>query len=269
MKVEEVRPEMNETVIFGIRPCDAKGIQLLDAVFSGANADPYYWDRRNKVLLVGLACNEPHYNCFCTTVGGSPHGTDGLDVLLTEIEGGMYALAVTPRGGEMVVGGPFEKASDAQRTEAEKVHGASVEAFARRSENGPIDAEALIKRLEGMFDDPYWDQTASRCLGCGACAYLCPTCHCFDINDEGGQAQGRRVRTWDTCQFADFTLHSSSHNPRPVKKNRIRQRVYHKFKYIPENLGDLGCVGCGRCITHCPVNIDIFKVLLDIEEVGP
>jgi ferredoxin len=267
LEIEEVRPEMKESVLFGIRPCDARAVSILDAVFSGPNVDPYYWDRRKKLTLVGLACTDPHYNCFCTITGGSPHGTDGLDILLTEIDGGFYAQVLTEKGADLLASGPFKDAKDDHRKKASEVHKASEDAMAKPGDEDPLNPHEVAERLEGLFDDPYWDRTAKKCLGCGACTYLCPTCHCFDITDEGGKMEGRRVRTWDSCQFSEFTMHSSSHNPRPIKKNRIRQRVFHKFKYMPENLGDFGCVGCGRCITHCPVNMDIFRIVMDLEEV--
>ena len=122
-----------------------------------------------------------------------------------------------------------------------------------------------------MYDDPFWDELHLKCLGCGACTYLCPTCHCFDIVDEGNAVRGKRVRNWDTCQFALFTHHTSGHNPRQSGKERMRQRVMHKFNYFVENQGEIACVGCGRCVRNCPVNLDIRAVIEGIRRVteGP
>ena len=103
--------------------------------------------------------------------------------------------------------------------------------------------------------------TRERCLACGACSFLCPTCHCFDIQDEVTAEGGVRFRCWDTCQFGEFTRMGAGHNPRPTQKERVRQRVSHKFKYLVEEFGRLGCTGCGRCVEACPVNIDIRSVL--------
>ncbi len=111
------------------------------------------------------------------------------------------------------------------------------------------------------FDDGRWEELTVSCIGCGACTYLCPTCHCFDIADESRLYQGRRIRTWDSCQFALFTKHASGHNPRKNKKERLRQRFMHKFSYAVENTGTALCVGCGRCIAGCPVNLDIRDVI--------
>ena len=266
LKVKEVRPQMAETVLFGIRPCDARALAILDKVFSAPNTDVYYWDRRTKVALVGMACTEPAVNCFCTSVGGDPAGTEGLDVRLTEVWGGYYVEALTKKGVELLSSPEIEAVKDGQREKAETVHKEAHKEFARSHKGSVIEPKEMAQLLTGKFDDPYWDEVARKCIGCGACTYLCPTCHCFDISDEGSPTKGRRVRTWDTCQFADFTLHTSGHNPRPLKKSRIRQRVFHKFKYMPENLGTIGCVGCGRCISMCPMNMDIFKVIFDMKD---
>jgi ferredoxin len=109
------------------------------------------------------------------------------------------------------------------------------------------------------------------CLRCGICTYMCPTCHCFDINDEvhsSAPLTGKRIRTWDTCQFPDFTMHSSGHNPRPDKASRLRQRIMHKFQYFVETYKNYQCTGCGRCITKCPVSIDIIDVLEKVRDYG-
>ena len=116
-------------------------------------------------------------------------------------------------------------------------------------------------KLWEVFDHPIWKEVAERCLACGACTYLCPTCHCFDIQDEVMKSSGQRVRNWDSCMFPLFTLHGSGHNPRTRQGERWRQRLQHKFNYYVENFGCTACVGCGRCIVNCPVNIDIREVL--------
>jgi formate hydrogenlyase subunit 6/NADH:ubiquinone oxidoreductase subunit I len=115
--------------------------------------------------------------------------------------------------------------------------------------------------MDKGFEDPIWNRLTESCIGCGACTYLCPTCHCFDIADEQHHYQGRRIRTWDSCQYPQFTRHASGHNPRPARKHRLRQRFMHKFSYTVEKSGDIYCVGCGRCVVHCPVNLDIREVI--------
>jgi Fe-S-cluster-containing hydrogenase component 2 len=115
-----------------------------------------------------------------------------------------------------------------------------------------------------MFEDDFWQQASEKCLGCGACAYLCPTCHCFDISDETVGGAQVRYRTWDTCNFPLFTLEASGFNPRKQKSQRLRQRILHKFSYFPSTHGMAACVGCGRCVRACPVNLDIRTMLAQI-----
>jgi len=106
-----------------------------------------------------------------------------------------------------------------------------------------------------------------RCLGCGICTFLCPTCHCFDIQDETLESNGARVRIWDSCMFREYSLQASGYNPRPEQTSRVRNRVFHKFSYFPKNHQEFGCVGCGRCISECPVNIDIVEIVNKAREV--
>jgi ferredoxin len=130
-----------------------------------------------------------------------------------------------------------------------------------------VPVEGLKAKLDGMFDHAVWEEISRKCLGCGACTYLCPTCHCFDITDEAVEVEGQRVRTWDSCMFPLFTLHASGHNPRTSGKERMRQRMMHKFSYTVDNWGATFCVGCGRCVRSCPVNLDIREVIRRVQEV--
>ena len=111
-----------------------------------------------------------------------------------------------------------------------------------------------------------WERFSDRCLSCGICTFLCPTCHCFDIQDEMEGFDGRRARMWDTCMFSEYTLHTSGHNPRPTRKERTRNRISHKYSYFPEKFDVIACVGCGRCINYCPVNIDLLDILEDVKK---
>jgi ferredoxin len=265
LEIKETLPEGKPQVVFGIRPCDAKAISLLDQVFAGDFKDPYYQKRREMTILVGLGCVSPPYdNCFCTSTGGSPHGTAGLDILVTDLGDDYYVESLSPRGVKVmdIPGKLFKVPRNEERSMAKKIQESSKGKIKRKIN----DVEKSTKMLgeNSMFTSSLWEEEASACIRCGICTYLCPSCHCFDMSDEVesiSPLKGKRVRTWDNCQFPDFTMHSSGHNPRPDKAARLRRRVLHKYPYFVRTNGEYLCTGCGRCITNCPVGIDIIEIL--------
>jgi ferredoxin len=127
-----------------------------------------------------------------------------------------------------------------------------------------FDAGEVRVFVKEHFDSPFWPAQTLACLGCGACAYACPTCHCFDIVDEGNIERGVRARNWDSCQFSMFTLHASGHNPRPNQPARQRQRIDHKFRIYPEKFGEILCTGCGNCTRNCPAGLGVLRVVTEI-----
>ena len=267
----EYSPEDKSTVVFGARPCDGKGMLHLDKVFDDEHQDEFYTKRREQTILVGLACTPPpSRNCFCTSMdNGSPAGEEGLDVLMTDLGDNYFVKFLSDKGKSLLEGAEqlFADASDADRASTAKAHDEAIKAMPRSIDK----PEEYPTVLRDNFDSPIWDREAMRCIECGICTFLCPTCHCFDINDEVSATypiEGERVRTWDTCQFPDFTMHSSGHNPRAEKAARLRQRVAHKFQYFIENWDQFLCVGCGRCITDCPVGIDLIDVANKVRAHG-
>lgn len=270
LELKERLPEEKTKVVFGVRPCDARALTLTDKVFGGDFIDPYYQKRRDQTLLIGLTCNTPPSpHCFCTSVEGSPHSTDGLDILMTDLRDKYYVESFSGKGEQLInLGkGLFETPKAKDKKDLEKIKADSEKKIKRQIKN----IKKIPKILKGMFESPFWDEESLSCLRCGICTYLCPTCHCFDINDEvisSSPLEGQRVRTWDTCQFPNFTMHSSGHNPRPDRASRLRQRIFHKFQYFVEQFGDFQCIGCGRCIAKCPVGIDIIEVLEKVDEYG-
>jgi sulfhydrogenase subunit beta (sulfur reductase) len=259
--MKDVEPQKHKQVIFGIRPCDAKSFLILDKVFSQDEQvqDPYFSRRKEKTIVVGLGCNRPLSTCFCTSFDdGGPFATEGLDALLTDL-GDKYLVDVLTDKGEELLKDRY-MLSEADSASIDKAH--QIRDVAGVSVNSVIKTDRIkVKDTSELFEDPLWDKLCETCIGCGTCTYICPTCHCFDIQDEVIENKGVRMRIWDSCMFPLYTLQASGHNPRAAKKERFRQRFMHKFKYFQDKFNMISCVGCGRCIRSCPVNVDIRQVV--------
>lgn len=257
--------EIGDAVLFGARPCDVRSLILLDNVFDQEKyKDPYYIDKREKTAIVSLACVTPPYStCFCTSVGGHPMSSDGADVVLTDLGDNYLAEFITPKGETLLAKlGDLPAADDAAAAKKEElVKNAEGEITSQ------VAGSAIKPWLDENFEHPFWDTISKSCLACGTCTYLCPTCHCFDITDEVKGDDGKRIRSWDSCMYWLFTIETSGHNPRTSQMQRWRQRLMHKFRYFVDNFGAIACVGCGRCVMYCPVNIDIRKIVNDISKL--
>ncbi len=265
----EARFEINETlpqekvVVFGARPCGARGLLVFDKVFDCEKIrDAYYATRRENTAYISIACTSPEPTCFCTAVGGGPGDPSGSDIMLYPLDRDFVAQAESERGAELLRLGGFEDAgSGAVQARA------LVDEAAGKME-GRWELEGFSEKFQSLFENSeFWEEQSAKCLSCGTCAYLCPTCHCFNITDEGSEGQGRRVRTWDNCMSFNFTLEGSGHNPRTNKAMRLRNRVGHKFAYYPKLHEELiACCGCGRCITACPSCMDIRGIVKAVQE---
>ncbi len=257
--VDEALPDQKRVVI-GMRPCDCRALATLDRVFDAEEQvkDPFYVTRRANTIVVALGCNRPLSTCFCTALGGDPFGEEGADVLLGDADGFLLAKALTSKGKEFLTAYKkffSEKGSGDWKSLAGK---------ARKMLKTELTVNGSESRLKERFEHDIWETVSRKCHGCGTCAYLCPTCYCFDLTDKKTAVGAKKVRRWDCCMFPSFTLHVSSHNPRPVKAARLRQRIMHKFSYYTESYGVSSCVGCGRCVRSCPVNLDIRQVLEEV-----
>ncbi len=251
---EEVLPDRKQ-VIFGVRPCDAHGLAAIDALFLEQDPpDRYYSHHRDRTVLVGLACSQMWEGCFCTSVGGAPDSSVHLDVLLREIDGGYAVEAITEKGTALLKGLALKEQKGTSPTSA-------------------TDAEPIPvtppEKWRDIFDDQIWMRHGERCLSCRICTYVCPACRCFDVTDRvvaerGGVTHIERIRAWDACTSTNYRRAAGGHNSRPTKPGRIRNRFFCKFCYYPEDFGPLGCVGCGRCVVSCPVDIDITEIMRDV-----
>jgi sulfhydrogenase subunit beta (sulfur reductase) len=245
-------------LVFGARPCDARGFLTFDRVFLKEQCkDPYYAARRENVFFATQVCETADGACFCSSVGGGPGDGQGSDLWITPIDAGYVLESINDRG-ETLLGDLGKAASENQIASARRIREAAA---ARQVGQGTLADKA--RAFEARFSDSqYWRDEVSTCISCGICTYVCPTCYCFTISDEIKDLQGERFRSWDSCMFYHYTLEASGHNPRPSKFERYRNRIGHKFSYFPDQYdGMTACCGCGRCIRSCPVSMDIRRIV--------
>lgn len=257
--LKEVETDSAPRAVFGLKPCDALAFEIVKRNFDNPEYPDQYWlDNYNTLTLVGTVCDEPLTTCFCLSTNGGPYNEEGLDVLLIPLEDGYIAKVLTEKGKALMKAAGWKTKADFKEFEDRK-QAAESQMTSRIETDGIAESD-----VNDLFNAPFWEDVAFSCLNCGTCTYSCPTCWCFDIQDETRGKQGIRMRNWDSCMYPLFTLEGSGHNPRTAKTQRVRQRFMHKLKYYPDKYeAGVQCVGCGRCIRLCPSNIDI-RVVCDL-----
>ena len=259
IEIIDPRRETEDYAVFGVRPCDVKSFKILDRVFLSEPVDSYYKNRRDHGIILGLSCNRPSETCFCTTFGIDA-AEPGADVDFTEADGGYFVKANTEKGSAFVesLGDIFEDRDSAPAEKAKE----AVREITKKLPLASLTTDGFGgDKLSELFDDESWGELCESCLACGTCTFVCPTCQCYDIRDYDTGHGVCRFRCWDSCMYSDFTKMAHG-NPRLTQKERFRQRFMHKLVYFPANNdGEYGCVGCGRCVASCPVNMNIVKVM--------
>jgi sulfhydrogenase subunit beta (sulfur reductase) len=249
-------PTDQQRVLFGAHACDVHALKILDLLYLSHYVDPYYAAKRENLLVVAYGC-WPDERCFCDSLGTS-NVDDGFDLALTPLEGRLLVTVATSKGDDIV-----RSSSDLLETAtADDIRDYLARLRSRKDAfQLELDVADLPYVLEMKKDDPVWDELARKCLCCGSCSIVCPTCSCFNVADrieEDGSAS--RVRTWDSCLYRDYALVAGGHNFRADRGDRVRTRYYHKQEAFVREFGMPSCVGCGRCIENCPTGIHVVEV---------
>jgi ferredoxin len=253
-------PQLQKLAFIGVRPCELSAINIQDKILlEGPYVDPAYRRQRRNTFIVAVNCTRARGTCFCTSMKTGPRATGGFDLALTEVidaENHYFVIDVGSKtGAEILKEVPSQPAGDTEIEAAER----SIEVAAANMGRN-LETDGIRDMLFRNFDSPHWEEISSRCLTCGNCTMVCPTCFCTNVEDvtdlAGNQAERRRL--WDSCYSVDFSyIHGGS--IRATGSSRYRQWMMHKLAYWLDQFGVLGCVGCGRCITWCPVGIDITE----------
>jgi formate hydrogenlyase subunit 6/NADH:ubiquinone oxidoreductase subunit I len=257
----DVNVDGKKVVILGAKPCDADSINIMRHLFNWDYNDEFFNLREKHFIIIGLMCSSYDEYCFCTSVGSSPVSEKGSDIFLIPIDENNFALRIITDKGREFIDPYSEYLKTGDITLSQKV---------TKNVKQPevaFDSKEVHEWLGNNFESPKWEGIGNLCLSCAQCAFVCPVCHCFDIVDEDySYTEGRRMKNWDGCQFGNFTLHASGHNPRDIQSKRYRQRVNHKFRYYVDKFGEILCTGCGRCSRGCPVSIDIKEIVSNCKD---
>lgn len=259
----EILPEEQaprRMAFLGVRPCDLRAIAILDNVYRGGDAvEPDYRDRRGSTLTIAVNCTQAGGTCFCASMGTGPEAGAGFDLCLTEMVSGQSHHFLVESGGPRG-DAVMERLPVREATAAEQAAGDEALRTAARTMGRTLQTDGLPELLAANLQHPRWDQIGKTCLACANCTMVCPTCFCSTVED-GTDLTGEiawRTRLWDSCFTSEFSfIHGGS--VRPSIKARYRQWLTHKLSSWHQQFGTSGCVGCGRCITWCPVGIDLTE----------
>ncbi len=255
----DIREESEDFVVFGVRACDVKSFEILDRVFLTEPVDSYYANRRAHGVIISLACTRPAETCFCTTFGIDAAAPAG-DISAWKTQDALYLEANTDKGVKLIesLSDILEDADNSEVTAQQE----STREIMKKLPLANLTTDAFGgNKTKDYFDSPLWEELSQTCLGCGTCTFVCPTCQCYDIKDFNTGNGVIRYRTWDSCMYSDFTKMAHG-NSRNTQVERFRQRFMHKLVYYPENNDGLfSCVGCGRCLSKCPISMNIVKVM--------
>ena len=258
----EKAPETKYAFV-GVRSCDLMALKVQSKVFEGDYPNTWFQKLKSNALFISTSCNHPSDNCFCTTMGHGPKPSDGFDLNLNEISPGNFLVTAGSEDGMKILSGlKLEKAKEDAVSKEELLYNQALSKLEKR-----FDMEEVRGLLKEKINHPHWEEIAKKCLSCANCTMVCPTCFCTtteDLNDLKGKITERWL-SWDSCFNQDFSYIHGSH-VRDSTKSRYRQWMTHKLSNWHDQFDTSGCVGCGRCITWCPVGIDITKELQALKD---
>jgi sulfhydrogenase subunit beta (sulfur reductase) len=258
-------------VIAGARGCDLIAMQLVDKVqIEGEFTDPFYKIRRDKMLVIGADCSECGPSCFCNLHGAKPWPEKGYDITVSKIQGGYLLEAGSERGERLVKDNKdlFAEAREAQIKMRDEIR-AKVERDLAENNKAYPESEGMSEIMRRALEDEIWDDISARCVECGACTNICPTCYCFLLYDQKADGSHfQRICSWDSCQATGYARMAGMLNPRARLTDRVKHRYYHKYDYLPLSHGAVYCTGCGRCIDTCSALIDMRDALRRVKETA-
>lgn len=257
--------ETPQLAFIGVRPCELKAIELQDRVFTASGyVDPHYTARRRGIFVLAVNCSKAAPTCFCTSMKSGPRVEGGFDLALTELPDAFVVSVGSEAGSDAMRDTEWTLATAFDLGRAHQ-----VVQQAERQISRELRVDDLPKMLFDNLENPHWRDVASRCVSCANCTMVCPTCFCSTVEDsaELTGAKTERTRVWDSCFTTDFS-HVHGGNLRPTIRSRYRQRVTHKFASWKEQFGSLGCTGCGRCMTWCPMGLEVTREIEAIRQSG-
>ncbi len=257
VEIKETFEDSDPRIIFGIRACDARAITCMDDVFlTRGYEDSFYKARRDNTTIIANACYNPGPNCFCAGMGIDPTEPNA-DIIIRDTGDTGYIWETKTTQGEQL------SARIADLLEEKELKAPELKPFKTN-----VEYAGVAEKLKSMFEHPIWEELSQTCQNCGICTYVCPSCHCFDIQVKMWGDEGYRFRCWDSCMYTEYSAEAGGGNPRPTTKERFRNRFLHKLEFFTERYGYPLCTGCGRCIVACPTGINIVNIIDQVKEAN-